>query len=180
MASIGWTLERQRHGIELNSPCDPIEDRRNVFDQVCGKFLGSKGSSDTTALQGPTFAEIQCNLELCHANAVGRCTLMEYGCTVLYCNRNTHRPGPKCQSGVNYNHRQATVRACMRRIRSNFFFFFKGSDCHDEWLFWLLTAESQTVSSMAQSTPSHGAMVGGIYYLTYSSSCHDTLVERRR
>lgn len=46
MASIGWTLERQRHGIELNSPCDPIEDRRNVFDQVCGKFLGSIGSSE--------------------------------------------------------------------------------------------------------------------------------------
>ena len=133
MASIGWTLERQRHGTELNSPCDPIEDRRNVFDQVCGKFLGSKGSPDTTALQGPTSAEIQCNLELCHANAVGRCTLMEDGCTVLYCNRNTHRPGPKCQSGVNYNYRQAT---CMHEknkkqlflrvviaMMSGFFFF---------------------------------------------------------
>jgi hypothetical protein len=55
---------------------------------------------------------------------------------------------------------------------------FKGSDCHDEWLFWLSTAESQTISSMAQSTPSHGAMVGDSFILHTVGRCPDTLVER--
>lgn len=55
---------------------------------------------------------------------------------------------------------------------------FKGSDCHDEWLFWLSTAESQTISSMAQSTPSHGAMVGDSFILHTVGRCPDTLVKR--